>query len=201
MDTELMFSSKSVEWETPRDLFDKLDKEFHFTLDVCATDENAKCTEYYTKEQNGLDRPWTGVCWCNPPYGRKVYLWIKKAAQAALEGNTVVMLLPSRTDTRWFHKYLYQQPGVELRFLPGRLKFVGSQNTAPFPSLVAVFRPAGEEMTFGDIIINLGEQALDREQSIPPDDPDSILSKDAQVLRKTIQILQAQKTVFDLMGV
>ena len=125
MGKPVMFSSRSGLWETPQGFFDELDKEFHFTLDVCALPENAKCPRFYTPEQDGLKQPWEGVCWCNPPYGRGVGEWIRRAAQAAGEGAVVVMLLPSRTDTRWFHEYLYGNPLVELRFIKGRLRFGG----------------------------------------------------------------------------
>ena len=139
MNTELMFSSKTDLWETPQDLFDKLNKEFHFALDVCATPENAKCEEFYTKEQDGLKQPWKGTVWCNPPYGRQIGEWVRRAFLASVSGNTVVMLLPARTDTRWFHEYIYGK--AEIRFIRGRLKFGGSQNSAPFPSMVVVFMP------------------------------------------------------------
>lgn len=138
---DLMFSSKTDLWATPQEFFDKLDGEFHFDVDVCALPDNAKCARYYTPRDDGLTQPWSGTCWCNPPYGRSVGLWVQRAAQACAEGSTVVMLLPARTDTRWFHEYLYQRPNVELRFLKGRLKFGDGKNSAPFPSLVAVFRP------------------------------------------------------------
>ena len=139
MNTELMFSSKTDLWETPQDLFDKLNNEFHFTLDVCATPENAKCEEFYTKEQDGLKQPWKGTVWCNPPYGRQIGEWVRRAFLASISGNTVVMLLPARTDTRWFHEYIYGK--AEIRFIRGRLKFGGSKNSAPFPSMVVVFMP------------------------------------------------------------
>ena len=139
MNTELMFSSKTDLWETPKDLFDKLNKEFHFALDVCATPENAKCEEFYTKEQDGLKQPWKGTVWCNPPYGRQIGEWVRRAFLASKSGNTVVMLLPARTDTRWFHEYIYGK--AEIRFIRGRLKFGGSKNSAPFPSMVVVFMP------------------------------------------------------------
>ena len=142
MNTNVMFSSKSDLWETPRDLFDKLDAEFRFTLDVCALPENAKCPKYYTPEQDGLSQPWYGCCWCNPPYGRQIVKWIEKAAQSAENGALVVMLLPARTDTRWFHEYIYGK--AEIRFVKGRLKFGESKNSAPFPSMVVVFRPKME---------------------------------------------------------
>lgn len=141
MNTELMFSSKTDLWETPKDLFDKLNKEFHFALDVCATPENAKCEEFYTKEQDGLKQPWKGTVWCNPPYGRQIGEWVRRAFFASVSGSTVVMLLPARTDTKWFHDYIYKRNNVEIRFIRGRLKFGGNKNSAPFPSMVVVFMP------------------------------------------------------------
>ena len=141
MNTELMFSSKTDLWETPQDLFDKLNNEFQFTLDVCATPENAKCDKFYTKEQDGLKHPWKGIVWCNPPYGRGIGQWVRRALFASVSGSTVVMLLPARTDTKWFHDYIYKRNNVEIRFIRGRLKFGGSKNSAPFPSMVVVFMP------------------------------------------------------------
>ena len=137
MNTDVMFSSKTDLWETPQEFFDKLDAEFHFNLDVCATPENTKCAAYYTPEMDGLSQPWYGRCWCNPPYGRGVGAWVDKAVRSALEGATVVMLLPARTDTKWFHQWIYRR--AEIRFLPGRLKFGGAKNSAPFPSMVCIW--------------------------------------------------------------
>jgi site-specific DNA-methyltransferase (adenine-specific) len=132
-----MPQAKTAEWETPLDLFLKLDAEFHFDMDVCASAENAKCGDYWTAEDDGLAQPWYGLtCWCNPPYGREISKWVKKAAES---GATVVMLLPARTDTRWFHDYVYRK--AEIRFIRGRLKFGGARNAAPFPSMIVVFRP------------------------------------------------------------
>lgn len=142
MNTDVMFSSKTDLWETPQKFFDELDLEFHFDLDVCALPENAKCEDYYTPETDGLSQCWHGCCWCNPPYGREIERWVKKAADSAAGGATVVMLLPARTDTRWFHDYIYGK--AEVRFVRGRLKFGGSKNSAPFPSMVVVFRPKME---------------------------------------------------------
>lgn len=141
MNTELMFSSKTDLWETPQDLFDKLNNEFQFTLDVCATPENAKCDKFYTKESDGLKHPWKGTVWCNPPYGRGIGQWVRRALFASVSGSTVVMLLPARTDTKWFHDYIYKRNNVEIRLIRGRLKFGGSKNSAPFPSMVVVFMP------------------------------------------------------------
>lgn len=134
----VMYSSKTDLWETPQDFFDDLDKEFHFTIDVCATPENAKCKNFYTKEQDGLSMPWKGVIWCNPPYGRHIGSWVRRALLSYAAGNTVVMLLPARTDTRWFHEYIYGK--AEIRFVRGRLRFGGAKNSAPFPSMVVVYR-------------------------------------------------------------
>lgn len=137
MNSAVFYSSKTDMWATPQDFFDALDAEFHFTLDACAVKENAKCEAYYTPEQDGLDQPWTGRVWCNPPYGRNVGQWVKKAHDTASGGGFVVMLLPARTDTRWFHDYIYGK--TEVRFIKGRLKFGSCQNAAPFPSIVVIF--------------------------------------------------------------
>ena len=129
-----LFTSKTDLWATPQTFFDKVNKEFNFTLDVCATDENAKCDRYYTKADDGLAQDWVGVCWCNPPYGRGIGDWIKKAAEAKA---TVVCLVPARTDTAWWHDYAMQ--ATDIRFIRGRLKFGDSKNSAPFPSALLVF--------------------------------------------------------------
>lgn len=138
MNIDVMFSSKTDLWETPQWLFDELNKEFGFTLDVCATSENAKVSNYYTEDQDGLMQEWQGICWMNPPYGRKIGSWIEKAYNAFKKGVTVVMLLPARTDTRWFHNYIYKQ--AEIRFLKGRLKFGNAKSGAPFPSMIVIFK-------------------------------------------------------------
>ena len=141
MNTDVMFSSATDNWSTPQDFFDNLNDEFHFTLDVCADETNHKCEHYYTKEIDGLSRPWIGTIWCNPPYGRKIGEWVRRAYISAQIGSaTVVMLLPARTDTRWFHEYIYNKPNTEIRFIKGRLKFGGCKNSAPFPSMVVIFR-------------------------------------------------------------
>ena len=123
---EALYSSSTDEWETPQYLFDELDKVFHFTLDACATPDNAKCAAYYTPEQDGLQQPWTGNVWCNPPYGKMLPQWLEKAHQEIRENaDVIVMLIHARTDTKWFHQYIYRQPGVEHFFIKGRLKFGG----------------------------------------------------------------------------
>lgn len=126
MNTDVMFSSKTDMWETPQAFFEELNKEFHFTLDAAASDHNAKCYHYYTKEDDGLTKPWVGTVWCNPPYGREIGKWVAHAySQSMLSKSTIVMLLPARTDTRWFHEYIYGRQNVEIRFIRGRLKFGG----------------------------------------------------------------------------
>lgn len=132
------YTSESQEWGTPQELFDKLDSEFHFTLDPCSTDQNAKCKKHYTKEQDGLSQDWTGeTVFCNPPYGRGVEKWIQKCADLANQGGVAVMLIPARTDTKAFHEYIYGK--AEIRFLKGRLKYGDGKGNAPFPSMIVIF--------------------------------------------------------------
>lgn len=140
MNTDVMFSSKTDLWATPQKFFDELDAEFQFTLDPCANEENHKCRKYYTEKENGLLQSWKGErVFCNPPYGRKIGEWVAKSyAEAQDPDTTVVMLIPARTDTRWFHEYIYHK-AKEVRFIKGRLKFGNSNNSAPFPSMVVVF--------------------------------------------------------------
>ena len=138
------FRSDTCEWATPQEFFDSLNKEFGFELDVCATEANAKCQRFFTKKEDGLVQAWTGVCWCNPPYGREIKFWMEKAMRTAKEGRaTVVCLVPARTDTNWWHEYVSQADQV--RFVKGRLKFGGHANSAPFPSAVVVFRARNSE--------------------------------------------------------
>lgn len=138
-----MFSSATDEWATPQEFFDALNAEFGFELDVCATPENAKCPKYFTKEDDGLSQTWSGVCWMNPPYGRQIATWVKKAYESAQNGATVVCLLPSRTDTARWHDYCMKG---EMRFIRGRLKFGGSKWNAPFPNAVVIFYPRSHDM-------------------------------------------------------
>jgi phage N-6-adenine-methyltransferase len=133
-----MYSSKTDAWSTPQDFFDKLDAEFHFNTDVCATADNAKCKDFYSPEEDGLLMTWRGTCWMNPPYGREIYNWMEKAYTQCLNwGCTVVCLVPARTDTAWWHDFAMKG---EIRFIRGRLKFGGAKNSAPFPSAVVIFR-------------------------------------------------------------
>jgi phage N-6-adenine-methyltransferase len=131
------FSSQTDFWETPEDFYNKYHKVHDFTLDVCANEYNAKCARFFTKKDDGLLQKWTGRCWMNPPYGREIGKWMKKAYESSLEGATVVCLVPSRTDTQWWHEYAMRG---EIEFIRGRLKFGGHKNYAPFPSAVVVFR-------------------------------------------------------------
>ncbi len=131
--------TSSDEWETPQDLFDKLNNQYHFHIDLAASDLNHKCDKYFTKEIDGLKQDWLGVCWCNPPYSQ-VSKWVAKAYNEAQKGSMIVMLIPSRTDTRWFHEWIYEMDGVDVEFLKGRLHFSGSKWNAPFPSMIVTFR-------------------------------------------------------------
>ncbi|MBP2029356.1 phage N-6-adenine-methyltransferase [Methanohalophilus levihalophilus] len=152
-----LFSSSRMDWETPDHLFKQLDQEFGFNLDVCATSKNAKCARYYSPEQDGLKNEWGGICWMNPPYGRAVGDWIKKAYEESLKGAVVVCLIPARTDTKYWHDYVMQ--AHEIRFVKGRVKFslpaqfwcktlpdgrelwryYVASNSAPFPSAIVIF--------------------------------------------------------------
>lgn len=134
-----LFSSNSDEWETPQHLFDELNREFDFDLDPCATHENHKCLIYYTEEQDGLKQDWRGhKVFCNPPYS-KIDMWVEKAYREGTKDNTIVcLLIPSRTDTKYFHDYILHRS--EIRFVKGRIKFGDAKNSAPFPSMVVVFR-------------------------------------------------------------
>ena len=129
------FSSKTDQWSTPQDLFDKLNAIHNFDVDVCADAENAKCRKYFTKEMDGLSKEWHGKVWCNPPYGRTIGQWIKRCYE---HGNSV-MLIPARTDTKWWHDYVIKG---EIEFIRGRLKFGGHKNSAPFPSAIVIFNRA-----------------------------------------------------------
>lgn len=132
----VMSSSASPEWATPQDVFDELDAEFGFELDVCATDENAKCARYFTQVDDGLAQEWTGRCWMNPPYGDTIGAWVRKARESAMAGAVVVCLVPARVDTAWWWDNCWQ---AEIRFIRGRLRFGAGDVGAPFPSAIVVF--------------------------------------------------------------
>jgi site-specific DNA-methyltransferase (adenine-specific) len=148
-----LFSSATGEWETPQWLFDELDKEFGFTLDVCASPDNHKCGRYLSYKEDGLQQSWDNeVCWMNPPYGRQIGKWVERAHNEAWDGNAIVVcLLPVRPDTKWWQYYILhnrdmslpfvtQSSWPQVRFVRGRLKFGNAKNSAPFPSAVVVFR-------------------------------------------------------------
>lgn len=133
------FMSKSNEWYTPFGVFESLNLEFRFTLDPCATKENAKCSIFYTIEDDGLTMDWgENIFFCNPPYGRNISKWVEKCLYSSKKGTVVVMLIPARTDTKYWHDFIFGK-AKEIRFIKGRLKFGGSDTNAPFPSAVVVF--------------------------------------------------------------
>lgn len=132
-----LLSSGNNEWETPQDFFDMLNKEFNFTLDPCCKPETAKCSQYYTPIEDGLKQPWRGSVFVNPPYGSEIGKWMKKAYEESQKGAIVVCLIPSRTDTKYWHDYCMHAD--EIRFVKGRLKFGQAAASAPFPSAVVVF--------------------------------------------------------------
>ena len=134
---QVHYQSDDHTWETPRELFRCLDAEFHFTLDVCALPETAKCARYFTPTDDGLAQPWGGVCWMNPPYGRAIGAWMRKAYEESQRGCTVVCLVPARTDTEWWHQYAMRG---EIRYLRGRVRFGEAVSGAPFPSAIVIFR-------------------------------------------------------------
>lgn len=159
---KVLFSSDKMDWATPQWLFDKLNDEFEFQLDVCADHNNHKCNSYITEDKDSLKWDWKQYkvatesfaspdlsCFLNPPYGRGIGSWMKKAYEESLKGCVVVCLVPARTDTSWWWKYCIQAD--EIRFIKGRLKFGNSKNCAPFPSAIIVFDGPKKEKTPGDV--------------------------------------------------
>lgn len=140
------FSSQRLDWRTPKGTFNKLNEEFHFDLDPCATKENALCKRYYTKEDDGLLCAWgfsgeDSHVFVNPPYGREISKWMKKAyteIRQEYAPKVIVCLIPSRTDTKWWHNYVMK--ANEIRFIKGRLRFGDATNSAPFPSCIVIFK-------------------------------------------------------------
>jgi len=137
---KLMFSSKNSDWRTPKSFFKRLDSEYHFTTDVGASKETALCEDYLGIDngRRALATPWGSINYCNPPYGRQVGDWIATAYQESLDSKIVVMLLPARTDTKWFHNWIMGKAS-EVRFIQGRIKFEGATTGAPFPSMVVIY--------------------------------------------------------------
>lgn len=136
----VLFSHSSDEWETPPGIFNKISETFKFDIDVCATAENKKADNFYCRDDDGLSISWpqNSLCWMNPPYSQ-IKHWVAKAQLESMNGTTTVALLPSRTDTIYFHKHIYGQKNVDVHFLKGRLKFQGASHSAPFPSMVCIF--------------------------------------------------------------
>lgn len=126
----VVFSSANMNWQTPDDTYKSLDSEFHFDFDPCAHDSL----------WDGLCIEWGKSNFVNPPYGTTIGKWVKKAREESLLGKTCVMLIPSRTDTRWWHDYVMK--AKEIRFIKGRLKFKGAKYGAPFPSAIVIFKEA-----------------------------------------------------------
>lgn len=135
------FRSTTDLWETPWPFYRRLDREFSFTLDVCAVSQNAKCDRFFSPLDDGLSQPWDGTCWMNPPYGRGIGQWVAKAVTESRRGAVVVALVPARTDTRWWHDGV--MAAAEIRFVQGRIRFGAAAHAAPFPSAVVVFRGGG----------------------------------------------------------
>jgi len=135
----VLYSSRSEEWETPQSIFDRLNKVFSFTLDVCATRDNKKCQQFFSKQDDGLKQPWHDhrTIWMNPPYGHVIEQWMEKAYTESCKGCVVVSLVPARTDTKWWHSWVDGK--AQVTFVKGRLKFGGSKNGAPFPSALVVY--------------------------------------------------------------
>jgi len=134
-----MYTSNKDDWETPDEIFDEYNTKFGFDIiDVCANENNHKCDNYFTQKDDGLRLIWTGKCWMNPPYGREIGEWVKKAMYSSLYTDAIVVgLLPARTDSKWFHDFVYGFSDIV--FIRGRLKFKGAKWNAPFPSMIAIW--------------------------------------------------------------
>ena len=141
-----LFTSNKDDYGTPQELFDELNKKYHFTIDVASNDKNYKCERHYTIKEDGLKQDWSNeVVWCNPPYGKEIGKWIEKAYKEINAKS--VFLVPARTDTRWFHNYIYKKGNVQIEFLKGRLKFEGgAKQSAPFPSMLVFFNFEKEQI-------------------------------------------------------
>lgn len=143
-----LFSNNSNEWATPQNFYDELNKIYKFTLDPAANKFNAKCKKFYTIEDDGLSKTWKNeVVFCNPPYGRNIYKWVEKCYNENKNNNTkIILLIPSRTDTKYFHDFIYKK--YPIRFIQGRIKFGDSKNSAPFPSLLVLFDSTNKNAFF-----------------------------------------------------
>ncbi len=147
------FSSKSNEWGTDPALFEVINREFGFTLDAAASEENAKCDRFYGVAQDGLSQCWDGVVFCNPPYGSVIGKWVEKGLEESRRGAVVVMLIPARTCTGWWHDFVMR--AAEVRLFRGRLRFAFDGTlapvNAPFPSCLVVFRPGDHRPVFTSV--------------------------------------------------
>ncbi|USZ59950.1 phage N-6-adenine-methyltransferase [Lactiplantibacillus plantarum] len=150
MINKALFTSNKEDWETPQDFYDRLNAKYHFEWDLAASDDNAKCSCYFTRDDNSLEQDWeklSGNLFLNPPYGRELKLWVKKVATTGLKDKqTLVMLIPSRTDTSYWHDYIFNH--AEIKFLRGRLKFEVdgiSGDSAPFPSALVIYKGDGDD--------------------------------------------------------
>jgi len=138
--SDIVGGAMNDEWGTPQTFFDLLDKEFHFQMDVCASKDNAKCKVYLDREKNALTSSWSAICWMNPPYGREIKFWMKKALEESIAGSTIVCLIPARTSSPWWHDYVLK--ASEIRFVERKMSFTGPIKGVPFwGSVVVVFRP------------------------------------------------------------
>ena len=154
--TSIHFKSNIQTWETPLDFFSKLDQLFSFTLDACASSDNAKVGNYYTVEQNALEQDWQGVVWCNPPYGREQVKFIQKAYDESVKhGSIVVCLIPARPDTKVWQDLIFKHAD-QICFIKGRLKFGNSKDAAPFPSAIVVFGGIRDLSVFGKCFCGVG---------------------------------------------
>ena len=159
-----MVSSKSNEWATPDNLFNKLDEEFTFTLDPCSTDENAKCDKHYTQKDNGLSHDWSkDIVFMNPPYGGHTGKWMRKALSDSRKGAIVVCLIVSSTDRSYWHDYIFPY-AAEIRFLRGRITFGESKSTAPFASAIVVFKKTQDKQKIVYYTDREGSSKLNKNQ-------------------------------------
>lgn len=165
---EALLSSKNLSWCTPVEFFKELDQEFHFDLDPAATDKSAKCARYFTPADDGLTKDWGGSrVFCNPPYGRNINEWVRKGYEESQKpGTVVVMLIPARTDTSYYHDYIFGGKADEVRFLRGRLVFTDEDGSpardakghicsAPFPSAVIIWRSPDTAQNLRDVVLDL----------------------------------------------
>lgn len=189
-----LLSNKNMSWCTPPELFAELDREFHFDLDPAATDRSAKCAKYYTPADDGLKKDWGGYrVFCNPPYGRHIQEWVRKGYEESQKpGTLVVMLIPARTDTSYFHDYIFGGKADEVRFIRGRIKFTdedgNAKDSAPFPSAVIVWRSPDNSQSVRDMVLELikgkamtaneiAAELADRGQKVSRSDVGPILTK------------------------